>query len=97
MGWRWSLGLQTRRCGWNVTTGAFLQTIGGHLATIRGVAFGADNETIVSASEDATVRMWRSAAVEPRRLSSTASTQRESWLDSHVIRRANAQGKHMLG
>jgi WD40 repeat protein len=44
---------------WSVTDGSTVQTFVGHTNTVRSVAFAWDGQTVITGSEDATVRIWR--------------------------------------
>jgi WD40 repeat protein len=46
---------------WRVSDGATVQTFVGHTNTVRSIAFAYDGQTVITGSEDATVRIWRVA------------------------------------
>ncbi len=43
---------------WDVSTGNCVKTLQGHTKWVWSVAFSPDNQTLVSASEDATIKLW---------------------------------------
>ena len=43
---------------WDLKTGQCLKIFQGHTATIWSLAFSSDNLTLVSGSEDETIRLW---------------------------------------
>ena len=46
---------------WRVSDGETLQTFNGHTAAVRDLGFSWDGQTLVTGSEDATVRIWRTS------------------------------------
>jgi hypothetical protein len=53
---------------WRVSDGTPLQTLVGHTNFINGVAFSWDSRTVITASQDATVRIWRASDAAQLRL-----------------------------
>jgi WD40 repeat protein len=53
---------------WRASDGAALQTLVGHTSTINGVAFSWDSRTVITGSQDATVRIWRASDAAQLRL-----------------------------
>jgi RNA polymerase sigma factor (sigma-70 family) len=52
---------------WDPLTGVLLRTLQGHTDRIWDVAFSADGKTLVSGSDDQTIRCWNVATGEPGR------------------------------
>ncbi|MBW4495728.1 MAG: hypothetical protein KME26_22135 [Oscillatoria princeps RMCB-10] len=48
-----------RSCRWGLNRGAEISSLSGHSRTIISVAFSSDGRTLVSGSDDATVKIWR--------------------------------------
>jgi WD40 repeat protein len=48
----------------DIQTGTHLLTLSGHTDVVRALALSRDNQTLVSGSEDGTVRLWRVPAFE---------------------------------
>jgi WD40 repeat protein len=53
---------------WRVSDGTPLQTLVGHTHFINGVAFSWDSRTVITGSQDATVRIWRASDAAQLRL-----------------------------
>ena len=53
---------------WDTETGAELQTLTGHAATVTSVAFDPLGKQMVSASSDGTLRCWDASTFQPRRI-----------------------------
>jgi WD40 repeat protein len=53
---------------WDVETGRLLRSLRGHTHDIRCVLYTPDGQTLITASEDRTIRMWNPKTGEPTKL-----------------------------
>jgi WD40 repeat protein len=53
---------------WDIETGRLLRSLRGHTADIRSVVFTPDGQTLATASEDRTIRLWNPNTGESKKL-----------------------------
>ncbi|HEY9600029.1 MAG TPA: hypothetical protein V6C85_00340 [Allocoleopsis sp.] len=46
---------------WDVKSGSLRSTLTGHLGSVWSVAISSDGQTLVSGSDDKTIRLWRAS------------------------------------
>jgi WD40 repeat protein len=74
---RWSL--TGRIFVWDVQRGEMLGSFTGHDGDITGLAFSADDRTLISSSQDSTLLVWDIAAMAAKQPSSKAGDVERAW------------------